>query len=86
MLKKIFLFCFLLLNLNATDTNLSFDSSKIETEAPKIELSLSSLYQNADEVVKGVIYILVLFSILAWAVFISKLMQFYFMKKMSAEK
>ncbi|MCW1538413.1 MotA/TolQ/ExbB proton channel family protein, partial [Campylobacter jejuni] len=28
MLKKIFLFCFLLLNLNATDTNLSFDSSK----------------------------------------------------------
>lgn len=57
---------------NATDTNLSFDSSKIETEAPKIELSLSSLYQNADEVVKGVIYILVLFSILAWAVFISK--------------
>lgn len=85
MLKKIFLFCFLLLNLNAevnvTDTNLSFDSPKIETEAPKIELSLSSLYQNADEVVKGVIYILVLFSILAWAVFISKLMQFYFMKK-----
>lgn len=81
MLKKMFLFCFLLLNLNATDTNLSFDSSKIETEAPKIELSLSSLYQNADEVVKGVIYILVLFSILAWAVFISKLMQFYFMKK-----
>lgn len=31
--------------------------------------------------VKGVIYILVLFSILAWTVFISKLMQFYFMKK-----
>ncbi|HEF1259492.1 TPA: hypothetical protein R8Q91_001800, partial [Campylobacter jejuni] len=60
--------------------HLSFDSSKIETKAPKIELSLSSLYQNADEVVKGVIYILVLFSILAWAVFISKLMQFYFMK------
>ncbi|HED4534143.1 TPA: MotA/TolQ/ExbB proton channel family protein [Campylobacter jejuni] len=85
MLKKYFYFVFLLLNLNAeanaTDTNLSFDSSKIETEAPKIELSLSSLYQNADEVVKGVIYILVLFSILAWAVFISKLMQFYFMKK-----
>ncbi|EAI5453632.1 hypothetical protein F0O96_06480 [Campylobacter jejuni] len=85
MLKKCFYFVFLLLNLNAeanaTDTNLSFDSSKIETEAPKIELSLSSLYQNADEVVKGVIYILVLFSILAWAVFISKLMQFYFMKK-----
>ena len=66
MLKKMFLFCFLLLNLNATDTNLSFDSSKIETKAPKIELSLSSLYQNADEVVKGVIYILVLFSILAF--------------------
>lgn len=69
MLKKYFYFVFLLLNLNAeanaTDTNLSFDSSKIETEAPKIELSLSSLYQNADEVVKGVIYILVLFSILA---------------------
>lgn len=85
MLKKCFYFVFLLLNLNAevnaTDTHLSFDSSKIETEAPKIELSLSSLYQNADEVVKGVIYILVLFSILAWAVFISKLMQFYFMKK-----
>ncbi|EAC2043747.1 MotA/TolQ/ExbB proton channel family protein [Campylobacter coli] len=85
MLKKIFLFCFLLLNLNAevnvTDTNLSFDSPKIEAEVPKIELSLSSLYQNADEVVKGVIYILVLFSVLAWAVFISKLMQFYFMKK-----
>ena len=85
MLKKYFYFVFLLLNLNAevnvTDTNLSFDSPKIETEAPKIELSLSSLYQNADEVVKGVIYILVLFSILAWAVFISKLMQFYFMKK-----
>lgn len=60
---------------------LSFDSPKIETEAPKIEFSLSSLYQNADEVVKGVIYILVLFSILAWTVFISKLMQFYFMKK-----
>lgn len=57
MLKKCFYFVFLLLNLNAeanaTDTNLSFDSSKIETEAPKIELSLSSLYQNADEVVKG---------------------------------
>lgn len=48
MLKKMFLFCFLLLNLNAevnaTDTHLSFDSSKIETEAPKIEFSLSSLY------------------------------------------
>lgn len=83
--KNVFIL-FLLLNLNAeanaTDTNLSFDSSKIETEAPKIELSLSSLYQNADEVVKGVIYILVLFSILAWAVFISKLMQFYFMKNL----
>ncbi|MGI7349468.1 TonB-dependent receptor domain-containing protein [Campylobacter coli] len=53
----------------------------IKAEVPKIELSLSSLYQNADEVVKGVIYILVLFSVLAWAVFISKLMQFYFMEK-----
>ncbi len=56
-----FLFYFLLLNLNAeanaTDTNLSFDSSKIETEAPKIELSLSSLYQNADEVVRCYLYI-----------------------------
>lgn len=39
MLKKIFLFCFLLLNLNAevnvTDTNLSFDSPKIEAEDQK---------------------------------------------------
>lgn len=85
MLRKIFLFCFLLLNLNAEENvigaNLPFDSPKVEAEIPKIELSFSSLYQNADKVVKGVIYILVLFSILVWAVFISKFMQFYFMKK-----
>lgn len=33
MLKKMFLFCFLLLNLNATDTNLSFDSSKYRNQS-----------------------------------------------------
>ncbi|EFP3674934.1 MotA/TolQ/ExbB proton channel family protein, partial [Campylobacter jejuni] len=58
MLKKYFYFVFLLLNLNAganaIDANLSFDSPKIEVEIPKIEFSLSSLYQNADKVVKGV--------------------------------
>lgn len=84
MLKKIiFLFCFLLLNLNAKIDSINAGSSlhSPKIEAPKIELSLSSLYQSTDEVVKSVIYILVLFSILAWAVFISKIMQFYLMGK-----
>ncbi len=57
MLKKMFLFCFLLLNLNAevnaTDTNLSFDSPKIETEAPSIQKikelkNLNELDQTKD--------------------------------------
>ncbi|MFK0456125.1 hypothetical protein ACISNZ_07455 [Campylobacter jejuni] len=48
MLKKKLLFCCFFVRLTGTDTNVSFDSSRIEREAPKIEFSLSCVYQNDD--------------------------------------
>lgn len=40
-------------------------------------LSLASLYTNADIVVKCVIYVLVIFSVLSWGIFLAKVSQFF---------
>lgn len=40
-------------------------------------LSLASLYANADIVVKCVIYVLVMFSVLSWGIFLAKVSQFF---------
>lgn len=40
-------------------------------------LSLASLYANADIVVKCVIYVLVIFSVLSWGIFLAKVSQFF---------
>lgn len=64
------------LNLNQ---NLDLNS-KIQTKE-KSKFTLFSLYENADMVVKFVIYILVIFSLLTWSVLIAKVIEFWRYKK-----
>ncbi len=64
------------LNLNQ---NLDLNS-KIQTKE-KSKFTLFSLYDNADMVVKFVIYILVIFSLLTWSVLIAKVIEFWRYKK-----
>lgn len=81
------LFCIVMLcqnlafaNLNQTELNsnsilkqdLNSTSQLNSNEPKKLDFSISSLYLNADIVVKAVILILVLFSVLTWAVFFTK--------------
>ncbi|MCZ6103385.1 MAG: MotA/TolQ/ExbB proton channel family protein [Campylobacter ureolyticus] len=64
------------LNLNQ---NLDLNS-KTQTKE-KSKFTLFSLYENADMVVKFVIYILVIFSLLTWSVLIAKVIEFWRYKK-----
>lgn len=64
------------LNLNQ---NLDLNS-KTQTKE-KSKFTLFSLYENADMVVKFVIYILVIFSLLTWSVLIAKVIEFWHYKK-----
>lgn len=64
------------LNLNQ---NLDLNS-KTQTKE-KSKFTLFSLYENADMVVKFVIYILVIFSLLTWSVLIAKVIEFLRYKK-----
>lgn len=64
------------LNLNQ---NLDLNS-KTQTKE-KSKFTLFSLYENADMVVKIVIYILVIFSLLTWSVLIAKVIEFWRYKK-----
>lgn len=46
------------------------------TQTPQIDLSIESLYSHAHFVVKGVIWILIVFSFFSWAIFIYKLIAY----------
>lgn len=64
------------------DINFTQNITKNENLAnKKPDFTLFSLYKNADVVVKSVIYILVIFSLLTWAIFFAKLIQFWRYKR-----
>lgn len=62
-------------NLNS-QVRVDFEHKAKVHEPKKLDFSISSLYHNADIVVKVVIWILVLFSLLTWAVFFSKIFMY----------
>ncbi|MSN96851.1 MotA/TolQ/ExbB proton channel family protein [Campylobacter sp. FMV-PI01] len=62
-----------ILDANLNDLNLSNNTNILKE---KRDFSFFSLYENADIVVKIVIYILVLFSVLTWGIFIAKILQY----------
>lgn len=62
---------------NALDVNSTIKSENLETnQSQKLDFSISSLYKNADIIVKIVICILAFFSLLTWAVFFAKILMF----------
>lgn len=67
------------LNLSQNVTSPSYE--KTTNLDKKADFTLYSLYENADIVVKGVIYILVVFSLLTWAIFFAKLILFWRYKR-----
>ena len=75
---------------NIAESNLSpkidENDSLSSIEAPNlaiksVDFTLYGLYENADMVVKFVIYILVIFSLLTWSVLIAKVIEFWRYKK-----
>lgn len=75
---------------NIVESNLSpkidENDSLSSIEAPNlaiksVDFTLYGLYENADVVVKFVIYILVIFSLLTWSVLIAKVIEFWRYKK-----
>ncbi|TLD97293.1 MotA/TolQ/ExbB proton channel family protein [Helicobacter jaachi] len=52
------------------------ESSAIENSANQNDLSILGLYKNADSIVKSVICVLIAFSVLTWAVFAAKCVEF----------
>ncbi|TKX28664.1 biopolymer transporter ExbB [Campylobacter sp. MIT 12-5580] len=72
------------LEQNSTEKTQAGQMQAREQEPHKtLEFSLSSLYSNADAVVKSVIVILVLFSVLSWAVFFAKSLRYNALLKMT---
>lgn len=60
-----------------TDENDSLQSIEAPDLAIKsVDFTLYGLYENADFVVKFVIYILVIFSFVTWAIFLAKIFEF----------
>lgn len=59
------------------------EQAKQQTPHKSLDFSLSSLYLNADVVVKSVILILVFFSVLSWAVFFAKSLRYNALLKMA---
>ncbi len=93
-MKKVILLFFIVFSVCfATDLNQSLEISnsqiisQSDLENTKISstkqtnFTLFSLYKNADIVVKSVIYILVIFSLITWAIFLAKVMEFWRYKK-----
>lgn len=71
-------------DLSNSDLNLKENlaqNSNLHSKSEKPKFTLFSLYQNADIVVKIVIYVLVVFSFVTWAVLITKLFELWRYKK-----
>ncbi|CZE46813.1 biopolymer transport ExbB protein [Campylobacter geochelonis] len=75
-------------NVSTLEQNISQSLNQSEkNESNLAGLSFYSLYQNAHIVVKIVIYILVLFSVLTWAVFVAKSLRYLLLiKEIKADK
>lgn len=90
MVMLVLWFNFLSLQSSEVNTSISSKDSQIsnalqnkdvkqdsDTSLTLRSLSFIDLYHHADNVVKSVIYILLLFSIITWCVFIYKIWQYY---------